>query len=350
MLTRSRTDRMSSFSCSRSVTPAPSNASVDTSFTASVGEQLLSDHDYSVHGSTSNEAGSSGENQDSVLVNRALLARVEMLESENDHLQQTAAAKREGHHFRIEDIQHDDKLIRFYTGFVSYAIFLAFFELLGPAVDHLVYWGTKEGVRQRQRTHRLNSKNQLFVMLVKLKLNLKLPDLAFRFGLSASQASRYITTWICFLYHQFKEINWMPTVDQVFATMPSQFRDKFPTTYAIIDRSEIFIETPSDLHMQSSTWRQYKHHNTAKFLVGCTPNGAICFISPVYAGSISDVELTLISGLLTALEDKPGVSIMADRGFTIKDMLDKLNIDLNIPPFLDGAQQLTEEKFRVVGR
>ena len=55
---------MSSFSCSRSVTPAPSNASADTSFTASVGEQLLSD--YSVYelpaaGSTSNEAGSSGE-------------------------------------------------------------------------------------------------------------------------------------------------------------------------------------------------------------------------------------------------------------------------------------------------
>ena len=112
------------------MTPAPSNASVDTSYTTSVGEQLLSDHDYSVHelpGSTSNEAGSSGDNQDSVLVNRALLARVEMLESENDPLQRTAAAKREGHHFRIEDIQHDDKLIRFYTGFVSYAIFLVFF-------------------------------------------------------------------------------------------------------------------------------------------------------------------------------------------------------------------------------
>lgn len=32
-----------------------------------------------------------------------------------------------------------------------------------------------------------------------------------------------------------------------------------------------FLVTPSDLHMQSSTCSQYKHHNTAKFLVACTP-------------------------------------------------------------------------------
>ena len=162
--------------------------------------------------------------------------------------------------------------------------------------------------------------NQLFLTLVKLRQNLKITDLSFRFGLSKSQVSRYFTTWISFLYHHLKEIHWMPTVDQVLGTLPSEFKKKFPKTYAIIDGSEVFVETPSDLHMQSSTWSQYKHHNTIKFLVACTPNGAICFISPVYVGSISDVELTSVSGLLTALEDKPGISIMADRGFTIKDM------------------------------
>ena len=64
----------------------------------------------------------------------------------------------------------------------------------------------------------------------------------------------------------------------------------------------------------------------------------------MYVGSITDVELTHISGQLTALEDKPGISIMADRGFTIKDMLKKLKIDLNIPPFLDGRSQLPPEE------
>ena len=67
--------------------------------------------------------------------------------------------------------------------------------------------------------------------------------------------------------------------------------------------SEIFMETPSDLHMQSSTWSSYKHHNTAKFLIGCTPNGCVSFISPLYMGSISDVELTRVSGLLNCIKD-----------------------------------------------
>ena len=57
----------------------------------------------------------------------------------------------------------------------------------------------------------------------------------------------------------------MPTVEQVSGTLPSAFRLKYPNTYAIIDGSEIFIETPSDLHLQSSTWSQYKHHNTLNF-------------------------------------------------------------------------------------
>ena len=100
-----------------------------------------------------------------------------------------------------------------------------------------------------------------------------------------------------------------------------------------MDASEVFIETPTDLHLQSSTWSEYKQHNTVKFLVACTPNGAILYISPVYAGAISDVELTRKSGFLEILQDKPGVCIMADKGFTIKDLLAELNVQLNIPHF-----------------
>ena len=220
----------------------------------------------------------------------------------------------------------------------------AFYEFLGPVVHDLSYWGEKEGARKRKRARKLDPKNQLFLTLIKLKLNFQFKYLALRFCLSMSQASRYFTTWISFLYHHLKEINWMPSTDQVWATMPSIFKEKYPTTYAIIDASEIFIETPSDLRMQSSTWSQYKHHNTFKFLVACTPNGAICFVSPVYVGSISDVELTRCCGLLDALKDKPGVAIMADKEFTIKDMLKELHIELNIPPFLHDKQQLTAEE------
>ena len=115
-----------------------------------------------------------------------------------------------------------------------------------------------------------------------------------------------------------KEIEWMPSPNLVAATLPVAFKKDYPTTFAIIDASELFIETPADLQMQSSMWSNYKHHNTAKFHIACTPNGSISHVSPLYVGSISDVELIRNSGFLETLQGKLGISIMADRGFTIK--------------------------------
>ena len=59
-------------------------------------------------------------------------------------------------------------------------------------------------------------------------------------------------------------------------------------------------------------------------VVACTPNEAYCFVSPLYVGSISDVELTRVSSFMDVLKDKPGVSIMADKGFTIRDICDRI--------------------------
>ena len=219
------------------------------------------------------------------LVNAALLARIEYLEAQNTSRNECPPT------FRIDQVKHNDRLVRFYTGFITYRIFLAFFNFLGPVVNNLQYWRSKEGARVRNRKRKLDPENQLFLALVKLRLNLMTKDLAFRFGLSTAQVSRYLTTWICFLYHHIKELDWMPSVQQVAGTLSCVFKEKFPNTFAIIDGSEIFIETPTDLQMQSSTWSQYKHHNTAKFLIACTPNGAVSYVSPLYVGSISDVYL-----------------------------------------------------------
>lgn len=85
-------------------------------------------------------------------------------------------------------------------------------------------------------------------------------DLAHRFAfqlvLSLSTSSHG-----SFMYHHLKEIDWTPSVEQVAATLPCAFQDKYPTTYSVIDASEIFIETPSDLFIQSSTWTNYKPKN-----------------------------------------------------------------------------------------
>ena len=58
------------------------------------------------------------------------------------------------------------------------------------------------------------------------------------------------------------------------------------------------------------------------------------------------MELTRVSGFLQELEGKDGISVMVDRGFTIKDQLKEINVELNIPPFLDGRQQLPADEVK----
>ena len=131
----------------------------------------------------------------------------------------------------------------------------------------------------------------------------------------------------------------MPEVEQVKATLPNSFRLKYSTTY--VDQSYLFRPLIYSLLLGVAS---YKHKNTAKFLIGCTPNGCVSFISPLYVGGISDIGLTRVSGFLAELDGKSGISVMADRGFTIKDQIDSIGVELNIPPFLEGRKQLPADE------
>jgi len=70
--------------------------------------------------------------------------------------------------------------------------------------------------------------------------------------------------------------------------------------------------------------------------------GAITFISELYTGSISDREIVLRSGLLKQAFEN-GDMIMADKGFTIEDLL-PLGVKVNYPPFLGNNAQMTPEE------
>ncbi|XP_065667617.1 uncharacterized protein LOC136087918 [Hydra vulgaris] len=123
--------------------------------------------------------------------------------------------------------------------------------------------------------------------------------------------------------------------------MPSCFKDVYPNTRVIIDCTEIFTVMPTSYRTQSAMFSKYKHHHTAKGLIGIAPSGAITFVSDLYAGRSSDKQITNHCGILKLLEK--GDSLMADRGFDIVNDLPK-GISLNIPPFLEGDFQLTLEK------
>ncbi len=78
--------------------------------------------------------------------------------------------------------------------------------------------------------------------------------------------------------------------------------------------------------------------NTFKGLVGCSPTGTLTFISELYAGSVSDKELTRLCGILNLVE--PGDAVMADKGFdtSYDNIMLVRDVELNIPPFAKGTQ------------
>ena len=133
------------------------------------------------------------------VVNVALLARIEALEMEVYSLQRKLSQKKPSH-FRLENISCNNSLVSFYTGFQTYDLHLAFYEFLGPSVDELTYWGSDSNKSDKRRKMKLDPLNQLFLTLVKLKLNLPHRDLAHRFVISVSlEYSQLCISTLCWI-------------------------------------------------------------------------------------------------------------------------------------------------------
>ena len=178
--------------------------------------------------------------------------------------------------------------------------------------------------------------------MIQLRLGLLEKDLAYRCGVSQPTVSRILITWMNFLYLQLQNIPLWPTRAMVNTDVLDCFKMLYPSTRVILDATEIRVEKPSLPRLQQATFSNYKNTNTYKALVGISPSGVITHVSSLYAGSISDKELTRCSGILDLLE--PGDSVMADRGFDIQDDLTLRGVRLNIPPFFKGKSQLSESE------
>ena len=246
--------------------------------------------------------------------------------------------------FRLANFKGDDGKITFHTGFPSYDSLSAFYDFLGPAVNELCYSSNKNGQdsQKRCRPRILPPFEEFFLTMVRLRLGLMEQDLAYRFGISQPTVSRIVFTWINFMYVKLKEIPLWPPRKLLLSNMPKQFKEYYPTTRVILDATEIYVEQPDLPELQQMTFSNYKNDNTFKGIVGISPDGVVIFVSPLFPGCISDKDLTRRCGILDILE--PGDSVMADRGFDIEEDLILRGVSLNIPPFMRGKKQLSENE------
>lgn len=255
----------------------------------------------------------------------------------------------------FEMIKHDKELVRFYTGFPDADTFYTLFASLQPFFDAGLVrssstYRSGEHHVPNPRTPLLSKEDELFLTLVRLRLGAPLTDLAFRFKIHTSTVSRIFTTYLDLLFRHFEvmESDFWPSRAQIDANMPDEFKRHYPSTRCVVDCTEIMIEKPSDPDLQRATWSSYKNHNTFKCLLAITPDGCLSFVSELYGGSVSDREIVESCKFLDLIE--PGDSVMADKGFKVKDLLERRGATLNIPPYLEKKDQLSHEETIVTRR
>ena len=218
-----------------------------------------------------------------------------------------------------------DAKVRFYARLPSYEVLMVVFEHVSSHV-----------LRKTQNFSRF----QEFVkVLIKLRLNVHLQDLAYRFVVSVTTVSRIFSFWMVVMDVRLKFMISWPEREQLWKTMPMCFQYAFgKKVTVVIDCFEVFIEHPSNLLTRAQTFSTYKHHNTIKVLIGITPQGNISFVSEAWGGRTSDKYLTEHCGFLEFLVQ--GDMVMADRGFTISDSVGLKQAKLTIPAFTKGKSQL----------
>ncbi|XP_060754015.1 uncharacterized protein LOC132864615 isoform X2 [Neoarius graeffei] len=203
----------------------------------------------------------------------------------------------------------------------------------------------KKGIRKFQHKpgpqRRLACKDELVLVLMKMRLGLTNNFLCNVFGISAGLCSIILNTYVPFMANQLKNLIHWPIKSSIQEQIPASMKKKYPNLRCTIDCTEIFIEHPHHLGTAQATWSDYKHHHTIKYLVAITPNGSISFLSKGYGGRSSDKSVVKSSCFLDLID--PGDLILADRGFNIFPDVYLKHAHLEIPPPGSGCIQQTAE-------
>ncbi|XP_050311187.1 uncharacterized protein LOC126746837 [Anthonomus grandis grandis] len=183
----------------------------------------------------------------------------------------------------------------------------------------------------------------IFLTLKKIRTGHSFSILGDDFGTTEVHASRMFSKSLPVISKFLRKCIISPSVNQIKANLPLAFRARYSNVFCIIDCLEIEIEKPSDAIKQSLTWSDYKKCNTLKYLIACTPDGIINFISTGFGGRASDAVIVEHSGFLNILPEN--VAIMADRGFKhIEHLLVSKNCILVRPPSVSGTVKSSKDE------
>ncbi|XP_003243795.1 uncharacterized protein LOC100568499 isoform X2 [Acyrthosiphon pisum] len=227
----------------------------------------------------------------------------------------------------ISLIDHKKKLITM-TGICS-------FNALNEIINlHKQYFPDK-------RTHRLNLKERIIMVFLKLKQGLSFAILSILFNDLTSETCR--STYILMipqLAQIMQSLVYWLSKQEILSNLPFCF-DNFNNVRVVLDCTEISVQRPKCLTCRIKCYSNYKSTFTLKFLVGITPGGLISFISKPYGGRSSDKAIFEQSNIIENMQ--PPDAIMVDKGFLIDDICKKKNISIIRPPFLKNQTQFNKD-------
>ncbi len=143
----------------------------------------------------------------------------------------------------------------------------------------------------------MSPEKELFLILTRLRLGLFLQDIAHRFNISPSSVSRIFKTYgFPFCINAFVPSQFGPVVNSLMITCLPVLSKSILKPESLLIVLRFFIEMPSSCRSQSITFSSYKNHNTAKGLIGISPNGYPRFVSSLYAGRTSDKKSLMTVG------------------------------------------------------
>ena len=136
---------------------------------------------------------------------------------------------------------NDDEKVRFYTGLPAYDVLKTVYQNVSPFVI--------------RKSPTLSKFQECVLTLMKLKLNMPMQDLAYRFGISLPTVSRIFLAWMVVLDVRLAPLIKWPDREDLWRTMPQCFQFSFGNkTTVIIDCFEVLIARPSNLMARAQTY------------------------------------------------------------------------------------------------
>lgn len=216
-------------------------------------------------------------------------------------------------------------------------------------LDTINFWNKRESVKSEKaktgRNAEFSAWEKLFICLVRLKRGFTIKTLAALLSspdrkIEETQVRKIFTTYIQLMYKIFRDMQTVMFPERTYLRrfIPKVFKT-MKNIRCIVDCTEFRVECSRNFARQGNTFSSYKHTNTFKCLIAVTPNGGACFVSDLFEGDIDDVKIFKECGILRHLQ--PNDLVMVDRGFTVQDLLNPIQVELKIPSFLKGRGSLT---------